>query len=365
MNVMNQKSEIRTMLIAGSVVGVVGALMVLFGNPANMGFCIACFLRDSAGALGMHGACAVQYMRPEIAGLVLGSLIMALCRREFSPRGGSSPATRFILGFFVMVGCLMFLGCPFRMALRFAGGDLNALMGLLGFVIGILAGVVFLKCGYSLGRAYRQPTLEGAAFPVLVLAALAILVVAPEILRFSETGPGAQHAAVIISLAAGLLVGALAQRTRLCMAGGVRDLALMRDGRLISAFAAIFVGALVCNLVLTLTGAGTFVKFSFESQPVAHTDGLWNALGMIVVGFGSALLGGCPLRQLVLAGEGNSDSAVTIIGMVAGAAACHNFGLASSAQGPTQAGKIAVVIAIVVMLTVACVNTFVKRRQDK
>ena len=132
-----------------------------------MGFCIACFLRDTAGGLGMHRAAAVQYIRPEIVGLVLGSFIVALCRKEFSAKGGSAPVTRFVLGFFVMIGCLMFLGCPFRMILRLAGGDLNALLGLLGFALGILAGVFFLKRGYSLKRTYPQTKLDGFLFPVI------------------------------------------------------------------------------------------------------------------------------------------------------------------------------------------------------
>ena len=73
----------------------------------------------------------------------------------------------------------------------------------------------------------------------------------------------------------------------------------------------------------------------FAGQPIAHTDGLWNALGMYLAGFGCILLGGCPLRQLILAGEGNTDSAVTVLGLMAGAAFAHNFGLASSGEGPT------------------------------
>ena len=110
-------------ILAGAIIGVIASLLVFFGNPANMGFCIACFLRDTAGALGLHRAAPVQYIRPEIIGLVLGSFILASVRKEFAPRGGSAPLTRFVLGFFVMVGCLMFLGCPFRMILRLAGGD--------------------------------------------------------------------------------------------------------------------------------------------------------------------------------------------------------------------------------------------------
>ena len=98
----------------------------------------------------------------------------------------------------------------------------------------------------------------------------------------------------------------------------------------------------------------------FAGQPIAHTDGLWNALGMYLAGFGCILLGGCPLRQLILAGEGNTDSAVTVLGLMAGAAFAHNFGLASSGEGPTANRKIAVIIGIVVVAVIAAVNSMRK-----
>ena len=356
---MNVKRERIEIVIAGLIIGVIASLLVYFGNPANMGFCIACFLRDTAGGLGLH----VQYIRPEIIGLVLGSFGVALIKKEFSAKGGSAPVTRFVLGFFVMIGCLMFLGCPFRMILRLAGGDLNALLGLLGFVLGILAGVFFLKRGYSLKRTYAQSKLDGIIFPVIQVVVFILLVAAPAFIFFTEAGggPGAKHAAIAISLIAGLIVGALAQRTRLCMVGGVRDLVLFREPKLLMGFGAILVSALICNLVLTAATGTSFFHLGFAEQPVAHTDGLWNCLGMLLVGFGCVLLGGCPLRQLVLSGEGNSDSAVTVLGLIVGAAFAHNFGLASSANGPTGAGKIAVIVGIVVVALIACLNTFKKK----
>ena len=61
----------------------------------------------------------------------------------------------------------MFLGCPFRMILRLAGGDGNAIFGLVGFVAGILTGTFFLKKGYTLKRSYKMPKLEGGIFPVV------------------------------------------------------------------------------------------------------------------------------------------------------------------------------------------------------
>lgn len=360
---MSLKNEKASIIVSGLIIGVIASILVFFGNPANMGFCIACFLRDTSGALGLHQAAAVQYIRPEIIGIVLGSFAIALFRKEYAPRGGSSPMTRFVLGFFVMIGCLMFLGCPFRMIVRLAGGDLNAIVGFVGFALGIVSGVFFLNRGYSLKRTYKLPTAEGTVLPVIEAVLLILLVAAPAFIHFTEAGggPGAKHAPVIISLCAGAVVGILAQVTRLCMVGGIRDIILFKEVKLILGFVAILVSALCCNLVLSAVTDGTFFKLAMAEQPIAHTDGLWNALGMYLVGFGCVLLGGCPLRQLVLSGEGNTDSAVTIVGLMVGAAFAHNFGLASSGAGPTFNGKIAVVIGIAVVAVIACVNTFNKK----
>ena len=354
-------------LIAGAVVGIAAVALTALGNPANMGFCIACFLRDIAGATKLHSAAVVQYIRPEIIGLVLGSTIIALATGEFKPRAGSSPAVRFILGAIVMIGALVFLGCPLRMVIRMGGGDLNAFVGLVGFAIGILIGIFFLKRGFSLKRSYTATKAEGFALPFVMVALLALVLIVPTIFVFSESGPGSKHAPVLAALVIALIVGALAQKSRLCMVGGMRDAIMFRDFNLLSGFAAIFVVVLLGNIIL-----GNFTGFSAYLQPIAHASQLWNLLGMVLVGWGSVLLGGCPLRQLILAGEGNGDSAVTVFGMVVGAAVAHNFKLAGSAAsltdgvysagGIADSGKIAVVIAAVVLLVISFMNIAKKER---
>ena len=156
-------------IVAGAVVGLIAAILSWQGNPYNMGFCIACFLRDIAGAVGLHRAETVQYIRPEIIGLVLGAMGMAMVGKEFNVRGGSSPVLRFVLGFCVMVGALMFLGCPLRMVLRLGGGDLNAVLGLIGFALGILVGTFFLRAGFTLKKSTPQPKAEGFVMPLISL----------------------------------------------------------------------------------------------------------------------------------------------------------------------------------------------------
>jgi len=99
-------------VVAGAALGIVAPLLSYNGNPGNMGFCAACFLRDTAGSLGLHHAAPLQYLRPELIGLVLGALASAFLSKEFKPRGGSAPLARISLGFFAMLGALIFLGCP-------------------------------------------------------------------------------------------------------------------------------------------------------------------------------------------------------------------------------------------------------------
>ena len=350
----NQKALI---IGAGAIIGLIAVGLVYFGNPANMGFCIACFIRDTAGAVKLHSAPVAQYMRPEIIGLVLGAALMAFGKKELVARAGSNPLVRFVLGFFVMIGALMFLGCPLRMVLRIAGGDLNAVVGLVGFIAGIVVGIIALNKGFSLDRAYKVSKAEGYVFPAIQIAFLVLLVAVPSVLAFSVEGPGSMKAPVAIALIAGLVVGAIAQRTRFCMVAGIRDSIMFKDFAMLIGFVTLIIVAAVANM------AFGFFHVGFEAQPVAHMDGLWNFLGLALVGFGSVLAGGCPLRQLILSGEGNIDSVMTVVGMFVGAAFCHNFGLASSAAGPTPNGQIAVIIGFIVVGLIAIVNIAANKKK--
>lgn len=336
----------------GAFIGVLAALLQKLGNPGNMGICVACFERDIAGALGLHRAAVVQYMRPEIIGFVLGSLVAAYIFKEFRARAGSAPIARFVLGVFAMIGALVFLGCPWRVMLRLAAGDGNAIFGLLGLIGGIWIGTLFLKGGYNLGRVQKTYSSVGWLLPLTMLGFLILMLIFPQIkgeaksgiLFYSVKGPGAMHASLLISLAAGLAIGFLAQRSRFCTMGAFRDLILFRQTHLLSGVIALVVSAFIANLLLQQFHPG-FVK-----QPVAHSMTLWNFGGMVLAGLAFALAGGCPGRQLFLAGEGDGDAAVFVVGMISGAAFAHNFGLASSPKGVGPHGIAAVIIGILVCL---------------
>ncbi len=342
----------------GLAIGALAALLQYLGNPANMGICVACFNRDIAGAIGLHQAAIVQYLRPEIMGLALGATLAAFAFGEFRPRGGSAPATRFVLGIIAAMGALVFLGCPWRMILRLAGGDGNALFGLAGLAAGIGIGAFFFKKGYSLGRWQEQPKSSGFIFPLLMLGLLVLYFAFPQvegqpksgILFYSLKGPGSQHAPLLISLGAGLFIGFIAQRSRFCTMGAFRDLILFRHFHLFYGVAACLLAALAVNLAVGAFNPG------FTGQPIAHTQSLWNFMGMLTAGLAFALAGGCPGRQLFMAGEGDNDAAVFVLGLIVGAALAHNFNAASSGAGIGLYGAVAAIGGLAVCLAIGFSN---------
>ena len=353
-------------IIVGVIIGIIASVLQKLGNPPNMGICVACFERDIAGALGLHRFAATQYIRPEIIGFVLGATIAAIIFKEFKARTGSSPVIRFLLGVFAMIGALIFLGCPWRALLRLAGGDLNALLGLAGLVTGIFIGVLFLRSGYNLGRSRKTKQAVGWILPGLMIGLLLLAIFTPQMSKdgpvFSSIkGPGSLHANIIISLIAGLVIGFLAQRTRFCTMGSIRDVILIKDFHLISGVLALLLTSSVTNLIL-----GQF-KLGFTGQPVAHSNHLWNFLGMTLAGLCFSLSGGCPGRQLFLSGEGDGDAAIFVLGMIVGAGFAHNFNLAGSPDkitgGVIKVGGISTIgiVALIIGLAFCLVIGFTMR----
>lgn len=74
---------------AGIATGLAALLLTAAGNPANMGFCIACFIRDIAGGFGLHSAdkqirCSTCVPR--------SSVWCSVPWQPHSPGGNSAPA---------------------------------------------------------------------------------------------------------------------------------------------------------------------------------------------------------------------------------------------------------------------------------
>ncbi len=345
------------MVFVGCMIGFLAPVLYKLGNP-DTGLCIACMERDLAGSIGLHQAPGGQYMRPEIIGLVLGSTLSSVLFKEFRARGGSAPMVRFFLGFFAMIGALSFTGCPFGTVLRLAEGNLNAVPALAAMVCGVFAGVGLIKSGFYPGRPSRTKTTAGIVFPGVMLLLLILFIfnirvndmTAP--LR-SWNEPSSLNAPVIISLMAGLVIGFLAQRSRFCTIGGFRDIFLIRNGHYLYGLIAMAITAFIMNLAL-----GQFnVFFNNKIEPAGVTEYIWSLAGMVLAGLAFTLGGGCAARQLFLSGEGDTDAAFFVFGMLCSAAATYNFGLLGKPACGTVGdlstlGNAAIVLGLVYCLVI-------------
>lgn len=327
-----------TGLVLAAGVGVAAGLLVWLGNPANMGLCGACFMRDIAGALGLQANGPVIF-RPEVAGVVLGALGWSLASRRGGSRSGAFAGMRFLLCLFMALGALVFLGCPFRMLQRLGGGDPTAWLALPGFLAGVGVGMCIERRGPTIGRTAPAPWIVGLGGPLTALGLL-VLFGAGVLLG---PGPGAggppPHAPYLAALGIALLAGAALSATGFCAVSAARQ--VFRGPRWMLGGA----GALVAGyaVVVLLTG-----RPAFGAAAIAHDDWLWNVLALGLTGLTGVLAGGCPVRQIVMAGEGNADAFAGAAGLVAGGALAHTLGpvsivaTATDPGGATTAGKVAV-----------------------
>ena len=374
-------------VFTGGVIGFIGALLPALGNPPNMGICVVGFLGDSAAGIWLLAAkigidlptalttsCyslelasgaqqlpnPLSLIRPELLGIILGALVVALVFREFKARAGLGALATFVLGMCGMMGGIVFWGCPIRALLRLAGGDLNALVGIVGLVAGIGAGVGFLRLGFHTGRSRQVRPAAGIALPLIAVVLLIGLIL-------TEGLHPQNRPALAVSLAAGLIIGVLAQRSRFCIMSSFRNVLVMRDTLFIRGVGALLAVALATNYAL-----GN-VNWGFVGQPLAHSSHLWNLLGMAVAGMSFTLAGGCPARQLIRSGEGDLNAVAYILGMVTMALVAHRIGLYPLADrvlpvvtlvgGPDSLGKVAVIAAAAITLLIAIAGVVVTSRR--
>ena len=324
-------------------VGAMSAALVALGNPGNMGLCGACFLRDIAGSLGMFTGGGPRIYRPEIFGLFLGAALWVALRGRFEARSGSHAAARWFFGVWMGIGALVVLGCPFRMLQRVGGGDLNAVVALLGFLPGVGVGLFFERRGYRVGKTavvHHGVGLLGLATMTLIFALFAFG-------KLQGPGPSVTgapaHAIWWAALGIAVVAGAILSATRFCAISAARQ---VFGGERLMLVAAL---TMILGYGVVALATGNFVS-GFDGQPVAHSDHLWSALAMFLIGLCGCLAGGCPVRQVVMVGEGNGDALCSVVGIAMGGALAHSLGIAASLQGTTELGRVAVAVGIALAL---------------
>jgi uncharacterized protein len=136
-------------------------------------------------------------------------------------------------------------------------------------------------------------------------------------------------ASILVStLIGGIIIGYLAQRSRMCFVGGIRDYVLVKDTHLLKAPLTFLIGAVLVfaiaaffSSIPTWPWAYTKALMPIPGAPLATNAAapLYNhvilaILGGLGIGIFAVFAGGCPLRQHVMASEGDRSSMVYLLG---------------------------------------------------
>ena len=87
---MSGSHEKRNLVIAGLIIGAIAGFLVLAGIQVIWAFVLRALFAILSVVLGLHRAAPVQYIRPEIIGLILGAYVLSMIRGEHQSKGGSS-----------------------------------------------------------------------------------------------------------------------------------------------------------------------------------------------------------------------------------------------------------------------------------
>lgn len=335
-----------SVILSGVLLGVGGVVLEKFGNPFRTGVCVSCFMENIAGSLGLHANSRMQYIRPEVIGFILGAFLISLLRSEFNVRGGRAPIIRFVLGILMMIGAGVYIGCPIKLFYRISGGEIMSLIGLSGLIAGVWIGGRYIRSGFSLGDVSQMKRIEGIFIPILAFILLLFVFVKPSFILQSANGPGTRFSPVYLSLFIGLIIGGFCYYSRYCVLGSINNFILGREMTLLYGSFAFLISAFLSYIFIKDFQPGTI---AYQGSSPSY---IWDFLGMGLVGFSGTLAGGCPFRQLILAGSGDSDAGVTVLGFLAGGALLQNFNLNSSATGVTFNGQIAVLLGFALCILI-------------
>ena len=135
----------------------------------------------------------------------------------------------------------------------------------------------------------------------------------------------------LVTLLLGILIGYLAQRSGYCSIGGFRDYFLFRHTRLLSGYLTLIVASYAGYLLFWFLTPDAMEHFfwalkSGVATPIPGAPGSLDTTAYLIfsivpgffVGLIAVFIGGCPIRQTVMASEGNYKAAWFFVGMCVG-----------------------------------------------
>lgn len=136
-----------------AVLAVAAQAFLYMQPPPAYGICVVCHGRDlaiwlfSAVSGAKRDVAAVSFYWPllTVIGIFIGSRYAAITHGEYKERQGEKPWLSFFCGMAVMVLGLAIMGCPARLLLRTAYGDLSGAVGMASVLLGVIGATLVIR----------------------------------------------------------------------------------------------------------------------------------------------------------------------------------------------------------------------------
>jgi hypothetical protein len=149
-------------VVAGAMFVSAEAFLNLY-PPAAYSFCLACHTRDLVnGVLNFFFSAGFQTaavsrraLMVSSPAVLMGAYLAARIHGERRPQGGERPLRSCATGFVVMVFGIVIFGCPTRLTVRAAYGDVYGLLGVAGMFFGVWCGTAAMRARFRFGAGGR------------------------------------------------------------------------------------------------------------------------------------------------------------------------------------------------------------------
>ncbi len=142
-----------TMGVITAFLAVVAQAFLYMQPPPAYGLCIICHGRDLiiwlvsalTGAQREVAAISMYWPVLTVVGVFLGSRYAAISHAEHRDVPCKNPLVAFACGMAVMILGLVIMGCPTRLLLRAAYGDIAGVVGVIALLLGVVAATLVMR----------------------------------------------------------------------------------------------------------------------------------------------------------------------------------------------------------------------------
>lgn len=344
---MADKNSRKNLIISGFVLALSLLTLAFFGN-SKPGFSLIESMVEITGAIKLHKGSLLSYFRPEFFAIIAGSFLMSLYKKDFNASISSSPISSFFIGVAISLASSLFLLGPVKIFAFFSQRELAFIPSLPAYIVGVYIAILMQKRTYRASDFKNINPVESYYIPVIsVILTIMIILKADFFEAVLSRNDNVFYAKPILASLIGLFIGAALQRGNFCMVSNLREFFVEKK------IAALFgiLSFMAVFFVFSFLNLKFINIFTFDS--IIARDYFWFYLNAIIIGFGFGILRKGPIRLLISAGEGESNSIFALSGIFITSTLVENFNLYAKDGQILTNSKVFLIISLMILISIS------------